>query len=123
MVGNLGFGFLRVGSEKGNTRKHTGNRVTRWTIGFLGEFKNSRCFTKRIIWGNLDLDFLGVLLVVPREAVEEGGRLLCFWGNFRCLIGVGRNFGEGAPLWGWDYLIREGRMTYDTMLWMGVTMR
>jgi hypothetical protein len=59
MVGNFGIGFLRVGSEKGNTRKHTGNWVTRWRIGFLGEFKNLRCFTKRIIWGEFGFGLFG----------------------------------------------------------------
>jgi hypothetical protein len=55
--------------------------------------------------------------------VRRGDACCVFGGILGRLIGVGRNFGEGAPLWGWDYLIREGRMTYDTMLWMGVTMR
>jgi hypothetical protein len=29
-------GFLEGGSEKGSTRKHTGNRVARWRNNFWG---------------------------------------------------------------------------------------
>jgi hypothetical protein len=119
-----------LGSDFSRSVQRRGTHVNTPKIGsrdgeldFWGNLRIYAVLRRELFGGNLDLDFLGVLLVGPREAGEEGGRLLCFWGNFRCLIGVGRNFGEGAPLWGWDYLIREGRMTYDTMLWMGVTMR
>jgi hypothetical protein len=44
--GNLnqfwGFGILGGSSEKGSTRKSTGNRVTRWIIMFWGNLENSR---------------------------------------------------------------------------------
>jgi hypothetical protein len=32
--------------------------------------------------GNLKWGFFGVLLVDPRRSTEEGGQLVCFWGNF-----------------------------------------
>jgi hypothetical protein len=32
-------------------------------------------------WGNLNLDFFGVLVEVPRGGGEEGGDLVVFWGN------------------------------------------
>jgi hypothetical protein len=53
----LEFGLLGESSEKGSTRKSTGNRVTRWEIMFLGESWGLRCFTKRNgfgIWGTTD---------------------------------------------------------------------
>jgi hypothetical protein len=37
-----GLGFLGGGSEKGRSRKHTGNRVTRWGFMFRGNFWKSR---------------------------------------------------------------------------------
>jgi hypothetical protein len=37
-----GLGFLRGGSEKGRSRKHTENRVTRWGFMFRGNFWKSR---------------------------------------------------------------------------------
>jgi hypothetical protein len=44
--GNLnqfwGFVFLEGSSEKGSTRKSTGNRVTRWRIMFWGNLGVSR---------------------------------------------------------------------------------
>jgi hypothetical protein len=41
------FGIWGRSSEKGYTRKTTGNRVTRWKELFLGESRVLRCFTKR----------------------------------------------------------------------------
>jgi hypothetical protein len=40
-------------SEKGSTRKDTGNWVTRYGFLFLEEFDGLRCFTKRIWLGEL----------------------------------------------------------------------
>jgi hypothetical protein len=34
----LGLRILGETLEKGSSREHTGNRVTRWEIMFLGEF-------------------------------------------------------------------------------------
>jgi hypothetical protein len=36
--GNFWLKFSKGGSEKGSTRKHTGNWVTRWGFIFLEEF-------------------------------------------------------------------------------------
>jgi hypothetical protein len=43
--------FLEEFLEKGYTRKSTENRVARCRNMFWGNLKVSRCFTKRIIWG------------------------------------------------------------------------
>jgi hypothetical protein len=39
---NFWLGFLRVGSEKGSTRKHTENWVTSWGFLFWGNLTSSR---------------------------------------------------------------------------------
>jgi hypothetical protein len=67
--GNLGFlagnglGFLpdfwKGGSEKGSTRKYTGNWVTRWINLFWGNLENLRCFAKRILLGEFKLTIFG----------------------------------------------------------------
>jgi hypothetical protein len=72
-------------SEKGSTRKHTEKWVTSWRVLFWGNFGNSRCFTKRIYLGELELAIFEDLLVGPRKLTEEGGQLSVFLGN---LIGV-----------------------------------
>jgi hypothetical protein len=38
----LGIEFSKGGSEKGSSRKHTGNRVTRWRIKFWRNLAFSR---------------------------------------------------------------------------------
>jgi hypothetical protein len=43
-------------SEKGSTRESTKNRVTSWTFLFWGNFRKSRCFTKRFLWGEFRFD-------------------------------------------------------------------
>jgi hypothetical protein len=48
--------FSKAGSEKGSTRKHTENRVTRWMKLFWGNLGDSRCFTKKNIMGELIFD-------------------------------------------------------------------
>jgi hypothetical protein len=45
-------------------------------MGFYAELR------REFKWGNFDLGFFEGLTVVPRDGIEEGGRLLCFWGNF-----------------------------------------
>jgi hypothetical protein len=42
LVGDLGLEFLKGGSEKGSTRKHTGNRVTSWISLFWRNLEVSR---------------------------------------------------------------------------------
>jgi hypothetical protein len=52
--------FWRTSSEKGNTRKRTGNRVTSWSLLFWGNLGNLRCFTKRIYLEEFEIsDFWG----------------------------------------------------------------
>jgi hypothetical protein len=68
--------------EKGYTRKSTENRVTRCRNMFWGNLKVSRCFTKRIIWGEFKF---GVFWWFGRGFTEEGGQLVLLFvllGNF-----------------------------------------
>jgi hypothetical protein len=51
------FGFLEEFLEKGNTRKHTGIRVTRCGKLFGGIFGGLRCFAKRIRLGEFEIGF------------------------------------------------------------------
>jgi hypothetical protein len=45
----------------------------------LGEFWGVYADLRRdFVWGNLKLDFFGVLVGVPREPIEEGGQLVFF---------------------------------------------
>jgi hypothetical protein len=48
---------------------------------------------RELLWGNLVWVFFGVLFGVPRGYTEEGGTMVCFWGNFKCWWGfwVGGN--------------------------------
>jgi hypothetical protein len=48
-------------------------------LGFHAELRRE-CF-----WRNLKLGFFDGLVGIPRGATEEGGTMLCIWGN---LIGV-----------------------------------
>jgi hypothetical protein len=63
----LGNWDLGPSSEKGSSRKHTENRVTRW---------------RKLFRGNLNWDFFEVVGGNPRGVTEEGGPLGAFWGNF-----------------------------------------
>jgi hypothetical protein len=80
---NFRFCGLGETSEKGSTRKDTGNRVTRYGFVFLGEFDGLRCFTKRI-WVR-ELRFSGFWDFVRRSTWgwEEGGPTWCFF----CVFG------------------------------------
>jgi hypothetical protein len=51
----MGFRFLGASSEKGSTRKHTEKWVTRCGFCFRGNFRDLRCFTKRIKWREFKL--------------------------------------------------------------------
>jgi hypothetical protein len=55
--------------------------------GILGVYADLR---REIGWGNLDLMFFSVLLVGPREAIEEGGQLVFLFvclGEFKRFTG------------------------------------
>jgi hypothetical protein len=54
-----GLVFLGESSEKGSTRKYTGNWVTRWKELFWGNFKVLRCFAKRIFLEEFKLALFG----------------------------------------------------------------
>jgi hypothetical protein len=58
-------------SEKGCTRKTTGNRVTSWKELFLGESMVLRCFTKRNGMGGFGQESTW-------RRKEGGGALMCF---------------------------------------------
>jgi hypothetical protein len=47
--------------------------------GILGFYAVLR---RDLIWGNFNLDFFEVLGVSPRGTTEEGGTMVCIWGNF-----------------------------------------
>jgi hypothetical protein len=51
----LGNWDLGPSSEKGSSRKHTENRVTRWRKLFWGNSAFSRWFTKRFVSGEFEL--------------------------------------------------------------------
>jgi hypothetical protein len=40
--------------------------------------------------------FFGVLGVGPRGGIEEGGTIVCFWGNF-CVMGLDLRLVGGLP--------------------------
>jgi hypothetical protein len=61
-----------------------GSRGAVFCFGGIWEFHAE--LRRECDWGNLDLVFFGVLVGVPREAIEEGGHycvLWCVWGNFK----------------------------------------
>jgi hypothetical protein len=49
------FGFLEENSEKGRSRKSTGNRVARWITMFWGNLEILCCFAKRIVLGEFEM--------------------------------------------------------------------
>jgi hypothetical protein len=71
-------GFWGNWSEKGSTRKCTGNWVASWTFVYLGEFRI--CAELRRNWiGGIGFGWELVRLVeVATGGVEEGGTTLCF---------------------------------------------
>jgi hypothetical protein len=69
-------------SEKGRSRKHTRNWVTRWRNSFWGNLTILRCFTKRIFLGEIEF---GIFLGFTRGSTwgcEEGGPTVCFLEEF-----------------------------------------
>jgi hypothetical protein len=87
--------FLRDGSEKGWSRKHTEIRVTRWRICFWGNFGFLRWIAKRIFGGEFKLglfwsfdrwstwDLWGGGTVVVHFGGILGNSLWCGWGELR----------------------------------------
>jgi hypothetical protein len=78
--------FLSGTSEKGSTRKHTENWVTRWAKLFLGELGFLCWIAKEIGWRVLGLVGIGKVGVMEVRG-RWGGGTLCefpkvFWGNF-----------------------------------------
>jgi hypothetical protein len=76
--------FLEAGQRRGahvNTLKIGSRDGVLCIGGILGFYADLR---REFIWGNLDLTFFDVLLVVPRRCIEEGGDDVCVWGNFMC---------------------------------------
>jgi hypothetical protein len=75
--------FWRRGAHV-NTLK-IGSRGVKNCLGeILGVYADLRRDFK---WGNLKLEFFGVLVEVPRETIEEGGQLwflVCVLGEFKC---------------------------------------
>jgi hypothetical protein len=78
-IGIWELGFWGNTSEKGYTRKTTGNRVASWGLMFLGEFKGFALFHEENGFGEVGFwSFLGGLFEVPRGGCEEGGSLCAF---------------------------------------------
>jgi hypothetical protein len=95
--------FWNVVQRRGghvNTPKN-GSRVG---VFCLGEIWGSHAVLRReFIWGNFKLDFFEDLLVSPRGDCEEGGPMVCIWGNF-----------WGRALWmclGWPVTLRAHSVT------------
>jgi hypothetical protein len=56
---------------------------------FGGILGNRAELRREFFWGNLNLDFFGVLGGGPRGSTEEGGPMVCNWGNFRLIWVLG----------------------------------
>jgi hypothetical protein len=74
----LGIWLLGESSEKGYTRKLTGNRVARCKEMVWGNLGALRCFTKRIGLGELEFGVFGRVVRGITWGWEEGGHLWCF---------------------------------------------
>jgi hypothetical protein len=66
-----------------NTPK-IGSRVGVYCFG--GILRIYAVLRRDLNWRNLILVFFGVLVGSPRKATEEGGTMVCIWGN---LLGFG----------------------------------
>jgi hypothetical protein len=102
--------FLEESLEKGNTRKHTKNRVTRWGKMFGGIWGGLRWFTKRILEGELGFTLFRGFRRWSTWVHWGGGTLLCFlcfWVNLRdarlCFVGV---YG-GRAIWSQEQPLRD----------------
>jgi hypothetical protein len=103
--------FLGESLEKGNTRKHTRKRVTRWKKMFGGILGGLRCFAKRNLMGESEF---GVFWGFPR-----GSTWACWGGgtisvSFVCL----REY-YWAALWnGWGGLkVLWEQLVTGELLW------
>jgi hypothetical protein len=87
--------FSRRGTHV-NTPK-IGSRVGEIVFGGISEIYAD---LRRESFGrNLKLSFFGVLVVVPRGAVEEGGQLVCILCNFGVVLLCGVGWGGLEPEW------------------------
>jgi hypothetical protein len=80
--------------EKGWSRKHTKNRVTRWRKMFGGIFRDLRCFTKRMFLEEFRFGFFEGFVRLSTWLIEEGGPLVLLRACFRGILRV----------WGWFLL-------------------
>jgi hypothetical protein len=83
------FGFGIFGGRVQRRGAHVstpkiGSRAGGIVFGGISEFH--AVLRRELFWGNLELDFFGVLLGVPRRGTEEGGDHCAFWGN---VLGLG----------------------------------
>jgi hypothetical protein len=93
-LGSFGVGFFEEeNSEKGCSRKHTGNWVTRWIFCFRGNLEVLRCFTKRILLGEFEIGTFWGFERGSTWGSGGGGALVCFFcafeGSFSVLVGWG----------------------------------
>jgi hypothetical protein len=81
---DLGIGSFWGNLSRRGTHVNTPKKGSRGEEKCLGEFRGVYAELRRKFeWGNLKLDFFGLLPGVPRVLIEEGGHFMCF----TCVIG------------------------------------
>jgi hypothetical protein len=99
----FGLEFFKGGSEKGSSRKHTGNRVTRWRNLFWGKLEILRWIAKRIWSGEFNFGIFWGFRLLSTWVVWGGGTvvlLFCVFGGILCVeLGWWGNLGwECSPI-------------------------